>query len=247
MEPFKRLDPGDTFQFRCHPDIDCFNACCCDLNQFLTPYDIVRLKNRLGLSSSQFLKKHTVSHIGPRSGLPVVALRMPEEEDFKCPFVGPDGCTVYEDRPGACRIYPLGRIAVRKPGEDACSEAYFLIREPHCHGFGEAKRWTVKGWEKDQNLTIYNEMNDLMTEILSLKKRLRPGPLSQEHADLFHMACYDLDRFRGFALEHGLLTVSRKKNSPQEGENVLDGDDVRLMKVAIAWIQESLFGVGPSA
>ncbi len=247
MEPFKRLDPGDTFQFRCHPDIACFNACCCDLNQFLTPYDIVRLKNRLGLSSSQFLKKYTASHIGPRSGLPVVTLRMPEEDDFKCPFVGPGGCTVYEDRPAACRIYPVGRIAVRKPGEHVCSETYFLIREPHCLGFGEAKVWTVKDWLRDQDLATYNEMNDLMMDILSVKKRLRPGPLSQEHADLFHMACYDLDRFRGFALEHGLWVVPRQKKGGKEEENVPDGDDIGLMKVAIAWVRESLFGPGPSA
>ena len=33
------LRDDSTFQFRCHPGIACFNACCKDIDITLTPYD----------------------------------------------------------------------------------------------------------------------------------------------------------------------------------------------------------------
>ena len=50
IEP-KRLNLNSTFKFKCHPNVKCFTKCCRGINIILTPYDIVRLKNRLGLSS----------------------------------------------------------------------------------------------------------------------------------------------------------------------------------------------------
>ncbi len=49
------IDPDTPFRFACNPGVACFNECCRDLNQFLTPYDVLRLKRGLGLSSRQFL------------------------------------------------------------------------------------------------------------------------------------------------------------------------------------------------
>lgn len=239
VENFQKLHPDDTFQFSCHPGIACFNHCCRDLNQYLTPYDILRLKNRLKLSSQQFLKRYTVCHTGPRSGLPVVSLKTLAEEDLNCPFVSSAGCRVYEDRPGACRTYPLGRIAIRKPGGQACQESYFLIKEAHCLGHNEPKQWTVQKWKKDQQVETYNEMNDLMMEILSLKNRSRERQLTEEETDLFCMACYDLDRFKAFAFEKRLWQTS----SVGEGlKEVIQEDDMALIRFTIDWIKGRLFG-----
>jgi uncharacterized protein len=235
---FEQLHPNQTFCFACHPGIACFNACCRDLNQYLTPYDILRLKNNLGLSSQQFLDRYTECHRGPRSGLPVVSLRMPEENLRECPFVSPRGCTVYEDRPGACRTYPLGRMAAKKPGESTCRESFFLIREPHCLGFREQTEWTLAEWKKNQGLDIYNDMNDLMMEVISLNNRNRRGGLTPEEDDLFRMACYDLDRFHDFVLDKQLLKQSSSKVA--SAEQVLR-DEVALMRFGIAWIKQRLF------
>ena len=46
----KCLQAGDRFRFRCHPGIGCFNRCCRNLNLFLYPYDVVRIKQSLGIS-----------------------------------------------------------------------------------------------------------------------------------------------------------------------------------------------------
>ncbi|MDA8405004.1 MAG: YkgJ family cysteine cluster protein, partial [Desulfobacteraceae bacterium] len=44
------IPDGDTFAFRCHPGAACFNQCCRNLNFFLNPYDIIRLKKHLNIS-----------------------------------------------------------------------------------------------------------------------------------------------------------------------------------------------------
>ena len=49
---------NDTFCFRCHPEVSCFNRCCRNLNLFLYPYDVVRLKQCLGLTSDEFLDEY---------------------------------------------------------------------------------------------------------------------------------------------------------------------------------------------
>ena len=75
------LDPRMTpiaadgrFAFDCRPGVACFNACCRDLSQVLTPYDVLRLTRGLGLRSGEFLRRYTICRTGPGSGLPVVSL-----------------------------------------------------------------------------------------------------------------------------------------------------------------------------
>jgi hypothetical protein len=86
------ITPKDPFRFECSPEVPCFNECCRDLNQFLTPYDILRLKSHLGLSSEAFLAQYTSQHIGPESGLPIVTLKPKAGQDPICPFVSARGC-----------------------------------------------------------------------------------------------------------------------------------------------------------
>ena len=46
-----KIEPVENggFRFACHPGVVCFTECCRDLKLLLTPYDVIRLKNRLGL------------------------------------------------------------------------------------------------------------------------------------------------------------------------------------------------------
>ena len=54
IEPV-RLNQDSKFTFLCHKEVKCFTKCCRGINIVLTPYDIIRLKNRLQLSSDEFL------------------------------------------------------------------------------------------------------------------------------------------------------------------------------------------------
>ena len=45
---------GNRFRFRCHKEIPCFTECCAKLDLLLTPYDVLRIKNRLKIDSEEF-------------------------------------------------------------------------------------------------------------------------------------------------------------------------------------------------
>lgn len=235
------IGQDDLFQFECNCKVPCFNECCRDLNQFLTPYDILRLKKGLGISSTRFLEQYTGQHIGPETGLPVISLRPLAASAKTCPFVTPSGCRVYADRPGSCRMYPLARMISRSRETGAITEHYAVIQESHCLGFQQQGRQTVTGWIRSQDLLIYNEMNDLMMDIIHLKNRSStPGAsLSLKDAHLFQMAAYDIDRFRTHVNEHGLLEETCwNRYSPEQ----LKTDDTALLRFGLAWIRRILFG-----
>jgi len=132
-----QLTKDSRFKFRCHPGVPCFTECCGRTTIILTPYDILRLKNRLRLKSGDFLKAYTRTASHDKSGLPMVIMDMPRFEG-RCPFVRPvTGCTVYSDRPATCRYYPIGQgtLITEKEGEKAVEEFFFFVRQEHCKGY----------------------------------------------------------------------------------------------------------------
>ncbi len=189
----KKLGLDDRFRFSCHPNLKCFNMCCRNLTLMLMPYDIVRLKNNLGLKSHEFLERYTTWHIGAATGLPVVTLK---QVNGACPFVTDKGCSVYSDRPASCRLYPLVRM--KNPRE----EYYHVVYEDFCEGHKQDKEWTVREWLKDQGAEIYNEMNDIFMELVlgiySSGRKLSGDELAE-----FYTACYDVDTLRELADEFG--------------------------------------------
>jgi Fe-S-cluster containining protein len=232
------IEPDKSFRFACSPEVACFNECCRDLNQFLYPYDILRLKQRLGLPSGEFLKRYTIQHVGPESGLPVVALKAADAERLTCPFVTPDGCRVYPDRPASCRTYPLARAVSRNRETGRVSEHFMLLKEPHCLGFNVSKSQTARQWIDDQQIRIYNHFNDRLLEIIRLKSQLRPGPLDPESQQLFYGALYDLDRFRTRISEDKIL--DQIQEDPQK-RVAAETDDTVLLEISMQWVKQSLF------
>ena len=234
---FNYVSSDHVFRFSCGPHISCFNECCRDLNQFLTPYDILRLKTNLKISSEEFLGSYTRQHTGPESGLPIVRLRPNYDDALTCPFVAEEGCLVYPDRPSSCRAYPVARAVFRNRDSGMLTEHFMLIKESHCQGFQSGDPISVKQWIESQGLEIYNEMNDLMMEIISLKNQVIPGPLDLKARMAFHMACYDLDAFREKIFNRGVLEPL------QYDERLLleaKADDSALLKISLQWIQKNL-------
>ena len=238
MEPqFDYIDINESFGFGCHAGVPCFNACCRDLNQFLTPYDILRLKNHLGLPSGEFLGRYTSQHIGPETGLPIVTLKPEAGEELLCPFVSPDGCRVYKDRPSSCRTYPLVRGLSRSRETGEVTEQFMVLEEPHCLGFREKSRHTVRQWINGQKIGLYNEINDRLMEIISLKNQLMPGPLDLKSSRMFYLALYDLDNFRSQIKKNGLLDGFQVDSSTM---NTAMEDDVVLLELGMEWVKKVL-------
>ncbi len=208
------LKADEVFRFNCHAGISCFTDCCRQLELALTPYDVLRLKKALGLTSGQFLEQYAVIEFEPEDLYPRVYLGMVDDGRASCPFVGNEGCGVYDDRPGACRTYPLGRGAsLEAQGDEAL---HILIREPHCHGFAEDREQTLSQWQNGQNLREYNRYNDEMLAIINHPALPAGRRMSREQADDFILCLYDLDRFREKA-------AAGNKN------------DTELLSLAIKW------------
>jgi len=181
QEPeFTALSPEEPFRFACDPGVACFNLCCQDLNQALTPYDVLQLRTHLRLSWAQFLERYAVLYPGPASRLPVVSLRFSSAREKLCPFVTPAGCSVYAARPTSCRLYPVARALQRSRRDGSLSEHFALIREPHCLGFEQGPAMTVEQWVAGQGAREGLAANDRLMEMIALKNRLRPGRLDPE-------------------------------------------------------------------
>lgn len=236
QSPLEPLEQGRAFVFSCHKQVPCFNQCCQDLNQFLTPYDILRLKNFFHLSSSEFLEQYTKSHTGPQTGLPIVSLTPGTK--LICPFVSQNGCMVYPDRPGSCRTYPLVRLASRDRTTGKKTERYFLLSEPHCLGFETGKKWTAEKWVKNQGLLPYNENNDLFMDLIAAKNAANTGPLDLKGQQIFRLACYDLDRFCE-RLQKG--TLWGLDNIDSEILDKILKNEISVLQFAVKWAAYALF------
>jgi Fe-S-cluster containining protein len=238
VNPFEYLE-GDSFSFACHPGLACFTECCRDLRLSLTPYDILRLKNRLGLPSDRFLDRYTRTEPGEGYGFPQVLLNMEENEGRTCPFVTPQGCRVYSDRPGACRIYPIGRATARRQQEGNPREVFFVVREGHCLGFSEPQTWTVKDWTEDQGLGPYNRFNDLWMEIITRRAEAPSEDIRSRQMGMFFLSAYNLDRFRKFVFETTFL--DRFLLEEEEVQKIRE-DDEALLLLSFRFLKFSLFG-----
>ena len=225
-----RMDPEHRFLFKCGPGVACFTQCCQDINIVLTPYDVIRLKRALGISSDEFLDKYTL--IMPKKDrlIPLVVLKM-NEEDKRCPFVSPKGCVVYDHRPWACRMYPL----------DMNDDGTFrLIADAsHCLGLLEKEEWRIGEWLVEQGIVPYDEMNTVLS---SLTAPLQAQDLDVENPEIHKMvfmALYNLDKFRDFVFKSTFL--DRFELDPARIERI-KRDDVELLKFGIDWIKFGLFG-----
>ena len=226
-----RMDPDQAFRFKCGPDVPCFTDCCRDITIVLTPYDVVRLKNALEISSEEFLDQYTI--IIPRENrlIPMVVLKMNEENDKRCSFVGEAGCSVYNDRPWPCRMYPLNM------NDDG---TFGLIADPaKCKGLEQPEHARISNWLIGQGVPMYDEMNMLFSQVTS---PLQAQELDIDNPKIYQMtfmALYNLDKFKEFVFGSSFLdrfviddvTIEKLKRN-----------DVELLKFAFDWIKFGIFG-----
>lgn len=230
VEPVS-LSLDARFNFKCHKGIGCFTKCCSNIDILLTPYDILRLKKRLGMSSSEFLSNHTYIHIDEKTSHPFVFLKMNDDIKRSCPFLSEEGCRIYSDRPANCRYYPVGQASLKKMDDKTnqliTEEFYFFVKEEHCLGFKEDTEWTIRSWREDQGVDIYDDMNRGWKEIL-FRKNLPGHSLDERKQKAFYMACYDIDTFRKFIFESRFLDIFDIKEDVIER---IKNDEVELMKL----------------
>jgi Fe-S-cluster containining protein len=237
IENLPHLEVDQSFRFNCHPKVSCFNKCCADLDLVLHPFDILRLRQALKIGSLDFMARYTEVEAARGTGFPQVSMKMLEEQNGVCPFVSPQGCTVYDHRPGACRTYPLGRGASLDDDHQVVVQ-YVLVQEEHCQGFCEDISWKVNDWLSDQGLEVYNQFNDrhlvLMTNWLE-----KGNPLTRDQFGLVFMALYHLDELL-IRIKNGNW-LERQDLDEQRKNAILNEEPARLA-FAFDWVESVLVG-----
>ncbi len=210
------------FRFSCHHGLDCFNNCCRDINIYLTPYDVLRMKNKLGIKSGDFLENYTTQQ--DNGGFPAVLIKMNEDDNLKCPFLTPGGCQVYDVRSWACRIAPV----------DVIERGYgFIFDSTFCHGLNEDKEWTVEEWMQNQGLEIYEQKEKSFNRIPLHFHFTGMKNLDKHIKDVVFMACYDLDKFKKFIFDTGFLSYFWV--NPEQLDKIRE-DDEALLQFSFHWL-----------
>ena len=242
----EKLTLDSPLQFECHPGVSCFTACCHNIKIILTPYDSLILRRRLNIPAHEFITLYTEPTYLEKTDMPGVQIKLTGENNG-CPFVTPEGCTVYTDRPSACRYYPVGMADFHEGGKDDAAEEkfFFLVKEPHCKGHEEPKRWTIRDWRADQGVDVRDEMNKEWLRLVMRRKSFGlQATLSDAAKRMFFMASTDLDTFRKFVFESSFLDTYEV-----DADTVakIREDDVELMLFSFRYLANTLFGAAGMA
>ena len=237
-----QMDINSTFTFACEKEMACYTQCCKDAHIMLTPCDIIRMKQRLGLSSDEFLQIYTtLGHI-EKTDLPIPVMKMLEDEEKTCPFLDESGCGIYEDRPLTCRYYPLSTGMFHNRDLNSDEHFFALVKESHCLGHDLGRELTIEEWRKDQGIIPYDEANFGWTEMILKRKSLGPFvTIPEKTLQMFFMGCYNVDRFRRFVFDSLFLNVYIVS---EERKKKVSEDDLAMLGLAVDWLKTTLMGEG---
>jgi uncharacterized protein len=233
--PAERLCSEDSFSFSCRKELACFNLCCRDINLYLTPYDILRIKRRLKILSYEFLRTYTFPLFPQEVGHPVILMKMLPDETKNCPFVGPEGCMIYDDRPWSCRSFPLG------PLSDGPSSEFELVKRDFCLGFTGNRNHSIKKWKDTQNIGFYEEMNNEWKKVTHHENFTSQNLLHGEERDMFFLGSYNIDEFRNMVFQGNFLHYF---DIEKKLVKKIRSDDTELLRFAFKWLRHVLFGEG---
>ncbi len=235
-----RLEPETSFNFRCHPGLECFNRCCRNLNLFLYPYDVVRLRRALAMDSEQFLDTYADVVMRPDNFFPDVLLKMGSNPEKTCPFLTGSGCAVYPDRPDTCRTFPV-ELGLMFDRNGNYSRVAFFRPPAFCLGPGSTTTFTLNQWIKDQQATIFNQMTAKWAAVRGLfSKDPWQGGQQDPRFKMAFMAAYNIDRFRQFIFESSFLKRYRIKGKLKQR---LKTSDKALLEFGFAWIKLMVWGI----
>lgn len=135
------MNRNSLFSYHC-------NACgrCCVNKRIQTnPYEVLRLAHNLGMKTGEFARQY-LDKEGPYLGV---------TEEGACVFLHNKGCGVHQDRPIACRTYPLGRWV------SAEYEETYRELKPHPESEGVyGREGTVEQYLTEQGVLPYLQAAD---------------------------------------------------------------------------------------
>ena len=238
----KKYTLDSKIRFRCHPGVSCFTACCGHIDIILTPFDILRLRKHLNLPADEFLLRFTTPTYVEKTDLPGVKIHL--DKDGRCPFVTDKGCTIYPERPSACRYYPIGMANFHEGGQEGIQSEkfFFIVKEDHCKGHEEPTEWTIKEWRADQGVDLCDEMNRDWLEIVMRRRSFgHQASMSEQAQKMFFLASTDTDKFRDFVFNSSFLETY---DVDQQTLDKIKDDDIEMMLFSFQYLASALFGAG---
>ena len=163
---------------------------------------------------------------------------MKENAEKDCPLVGSTGCTVYSDRPTACRLYPLARASSWDQEKGKQEEFFFFMETPGCLGIREERVRTLEDWLRDQGLSPYLESNLRMLRLLFHPGRDRTKSLDDSQLQKVIVACYSLDVFRDFLFGTKMLD---SLDVDEKTRAAIEHDDEMLLDFGYTYLEKTLF------
>jgi hypothetical protein len=172
--------------------------------------------------------------------LPVVTLKMQDDDKKSCPFITSDGCLVYSDRPTICRYYPV--IPKSRLESLETEEEFSFTRWVQCVGLRKTKEWTVKEWRDINEITLYDQENEDWKQLIKIivlmnYSNKKMNSLKDELQRLFFMVSYDLDEFRQYVLQDSFL---KHHHIRDDVINQIRIDDTELMHFGLNWLENLL-------
>ena len=240
--PGRRIADGESFCFACHAGLACFNRCCRNLNLFIYPYDVLRLKNALGMTSGDFLDRHVDVVMREGNHFPDVLLTMADNPERTCPFLTEPGCSVYAHRPDTCRTFPVEQGQYFDANTGRATVVHFFRPPDFCLGRHETRPWTPAQWEADQDARRYHDMTRRWADI---KSRFQENPWGAsgpegQQAKMAFMAVYNIDRFREFLFDSSFFKRYAVK---PDLKRKLKADDDTLLAFGFDWVELFVWGV----
>jgi Fe-S-cluster containining protein len=173
------LEESDLLQLSCGVYGCTSNCCTKSAPIILNPYEISLICRESKLSYEDLLD---VVETDRAKGFPLVML----PRDPSCHFWTGRGCRIYQSRPLACRLFPLGRVY------DNGRSHIVLPQLNVCSGLAPSPLKTVADYLREQDTSIHIQMADRWIEFVN-EIELLPLPDKPVTSVAFHMLVYSPD------------------------------------------------------
>lgn len=159
-----RLDQG--FSYSCK---QC-GYCCQSIGVQLSPLDVWHLARKLGLSTGEVMERHAQLQLEKSSARLYVFLR--GALDGHCSFLTNQQCSIYDARPGVCRMHPIGSYMGLVEGEDGPVSFWGFEQRfsPSCPGWESQVRYItlreyIAGQGAEERISVHLLYADFLNRL----------------------------------------------------------------------------------
>lgn len=165
------IKKDQEFRFRC---TQCGEWCRNRAPQdriLLSTADLYRAANELEMEIQDVIAQYCEMVPGKESMLPLVVVK--QRLDGSCIFLKKGKCTIHNNKPLICAMYPLGRVSLLNEETDE-HEFHYYLKEFHREGClaSEDEVWTPESWLARFDVESYDECVKLYGQLGSACSKL---------------------------------------------------------------------------